>query len=113
MFDRLFEQVSGLPENEVGEVALQDIANCGLWRHSVTGDSTSSERSEAIGRAIEWLLYHATIEQAQTEGRRPQWVLWDPIDEPSPSRGAMIETANGTDAPRTYYREMGKVVAAS
>lgn len=81
MLDRLIEYVSALPENEMGEVTLQDIAISDSWYRSLAGDVDALTHYEQIPRQIKVWLTQPASETAVTEGRRHQWVLRELIDE--------------------------------
>ncbi len=81
MLDRLIEHVSELPDEEVGEVTLQDIAICDSWHRSLAGDPEALTACAQIPvRVTAWKAF-ATNAEFQTEGRRHQWVLRELIDD--------------------------------
>jgi hypothetical protein len=81
MLDRLIEYVSALPENEMAEVTLQDIAICDSWYRSLAGDVDALTQYEQIPHQIKTWLIQPSSEITVTEGRRHQWVLRELIDE--------------------------------
>lgn len=81
MLDRLIEYVTALPESEVGEVTLQDIAICDSWYRSLAGDAAALTQFETVPKQVKAWATQPPAESAVTEGRRHQWVLRELIDE--------------------------------
>ncbi|GMV91373.1 MAG: hypothetical protein AMXMBFR82_11510 [Candidatus Hydrogenedentota bacterium] len=81
MLDRLIEYVSAMPEDELGEVTLQDIAICDSWYRSLAGDAAALSAHETLPKKVKGWSARPAAEVAVTEGRRHQWVLRELIDE--------------------------------
>ncbi len=81
MLDRLIEYVTGMPEDELGEVTLQDIAICDSWYRSLAGDAAALSAHETLPKKVKGWSARPAAEVAVTEGRRHQWVLRELIDE--------------------------------